>query len=294
MARCGCSGSSCSCVIRGSGGVSVSGSGTVNSPYVVSSALNLTIIDSATIDLALAGDGSLTEPYILSANANVALDDLTDVDTSGGTTGQVLARQSDGSYALVPPSTASPGAINTGNGLTGDGSSGSPLNVRVAPGGGLSIATQGLQVTGSGAWSNYSPTLRSSSTGNITLDSGSSLVGRYKRDGDTVHVNIELILSANFPAPSGRYSITLPVQDRQGMTMRQIIPMLGFFTDDGTDPIANEWKAWRKGNGSLEGNGRIERIYVDRGGYATPVGTSYPKWRAYPVRMYFSGSYEAD
>lgn len=281
-------------MIRGVGGVDVTGSGSVNSPYLISSALNLTVMDSATIDLAMTGDGSATEPYVLSANATMDLDALTDVSTAGGATGYVLAQQSDGTFALAPPSTAPVGAITVGDGIDGDGSSGDPLTIQLAPSSGLTLTSAGLAVAGSSAWSNYSPVLSSSSVGNITLDAGSSLIGRYKRDGDTVHVNIELTLSANFSAPSGRYRISLPVPDRSGVSMRQMLLMGGFFTDDGSDPIPQEWRAHRSGYGDLEGTGRIERIRVDRGGYASPVGSSYPRWRAYAVRMTFSGSYEAD
>lgn len=272
----------------------MTGSGSVNSPYTISSALNLAVMDSATIDLSMTGDGSPSEPYLLSASANVALEDITNVTTTGAATGNVLARQADGTWAPAPASTAPVGAISVGNGIEGDGSGGNPLKVKLAPSSGLTLSSSGLAVAGSSAWQNYTPVLSSSSVGNITLDAGSSLTGRYRQDGKTVYVNIQLTLSANFSAPSGRYRISLPVADRAGLTMRQMIPLSGFFTDDGSDPGPNEWRANRIGFGGLEGTGRIERIYVDRGGYSSPVGQSYPRWRAFAIRMTFSGFYEAD
>jgi hypothetical protein len=69
MARCGCSGSSCSCIIQSGTGVVVSGSGTAGNPYIISANTgSLTIADSPTVDLTLTGDGSPGTPYELSAD----------------------------------------------------------------------------------------------------------------------------------------------------------------------------------------------------------------------------------
>lgn len=293
MARCGCQGTACNCVIRGAGGVNVSGSGTVSNPYVIGSNLNLNVFDSATIDLSVVGDGSAEEPYGLSANLTAGLGDLNDVSVSGGSTGWVLALQSDGTYALAPPSTAAVGAINVGQGISGDGSSGAPLNVKLAPGSGLQINAQGLSLVSSLNWSSYTPSLTGNNGEILTLPAGAVRLGRYIQQGKLVTVSIHLDIPASFVPPVGRYGVTLPVPDRAGTVMRPMIPMHGFFTDDGTDPVPVEWKANRMGYGKLEGVGRINRIYVDRGGYSSAIGASYPRWRAYPIRMSFSGQYEA-
>lgn len=52
MARCGCSGLACNCVVTSGTNVTVSGAGTAASPYVISSsAPDLTFSDTATVDL---------------------------------------------------------------------------------------------------------------------------------------------------------------------------------------------------------------------------------------------------
>ena len=147
MSKCGCSGSTCSCKIVGGNGVVVTGAGSAANPYVIQTGTAFSVSDSSTVDLTLLGNGSASAPWLLSAELTAGLDDLVDVNTAGGTTGQVLARQADGTYALVPPATAAPGAVATGNSLEGDGSSGDPLNARLAPLSGLTISTSGLAVS---------------------------------------------------------------------------------------------------------------------------------------------------
>lgn len=293
MSRCGCSGSTCSCVIQGGGGVSVLGSGTIASPYVIATDLNLAVIDTATVQMALSGSGSPSDPFLLAATASISLDEIEGVNATNMTTGYVLARQADGSFAMVPPSTAAVGAITVGNGIAGDGSSGSPLSVKLAPSSGLVLDGNGLKVASAGNWSAYSPQLHTTdTTGPQTLDSQSSLTGRYKQDGDTVHFAAEADFSANFNPPGGHFSITLPVPARPNW--RQPILAQGFFTDDGSDPAAGGTRGDRIGLGDIEATGLyINRIRFDRGGYLGRVSSIYPRWRAYRVRMFFNGSYEA-
>lgn len=101
------------------------------------------VTDTASINMTMLGTGSQSDPWLVSADFAGSLDDLLDVDTSGGTTGQVLARQADGTYALAAPSVAAVGAVSTGTSIEGDGSGGDPLQVRLA-------ANSGLELTGSG------------------------------------------------------------------------------------------------------------------------------------------------
>lgn len=143
MGRCGCEGTTCGCKVVGDGGIIVTGSGTASNPYRVSGGLGLQVVDTPSVNLTLLGTGSQSDPWLLSADFAGNLDDLLDVDTAGATTGQVLARQADGSYAFVPPATTSPGMIATGTSLEGDGSGGSPLALRLA-------SNSGLELTGSG------------------------------------------------------------------------------------------------------------------------------------------------
>lgn len=132
--RCGCASGSCSCVVTGGDGVEVSGSGSTSDPYVIDAADvaltgKLQVQDSDTIDLTLAGEGTVAEPYILTADAALSLGQLVDVDDANTTVGYVLARMPDGTFALVPPTTAPVGAINSDATIDGDGSAGDPLRV---------------------------------------------------------------------------------------------------------------------------------------------------------------------
>lgn len=134
MARCGCSGSTCSCLVTGGSGVSVSGTGTEANPYVIDVtgsdiAGTLAVLDTTSVDLTLAGSGSTADPYILSARATLALTTLSDI-TSGDTpaSGDVPVWNGS-SWDFAPPPTTPPGAVNVGAGLNGDGSAPSPLSV---------------------------------------------------------------------------------------------------------------------------------------------------------------------
>lgn len=141
--KCGCAGTTCSCVIKGDG---VTGAGSVNNPYIISGASELNVNDTDTINHTLLGDGSTANPWSLSSVATLELGDLEDVDASVTTTGYVPARQIGGGFALVPPSTAPVGAIAAGNSIEGDGSGGDPLDVRLASLSGLEIVAGGLQL----------------------------------------------------------------------------------------------------------------------------------------------------
>lgn len=132
MARCNCSGGSCSCVIVGSGSISVDGAGSEVNPYVVSGGGVITANDTPTVDMTLSGDGTALNPYVLEAAATVAVDDLSDVTATDLTTGYVLTRQADGTWAPAVAPTASPGLISTDTSLTGDGSAGAPLAIQTA------------------------------------------------------------------------------------------------------------------------------------------------------------------
>ena len=141
MARCNCAGGSCSCVIQGSGAITVDGAGSETNPYVVSGGGATTVADTPTIHTIIAGTGTADDPYVISAELTATLNDLTDVDTSGGASGYVLAQKSDGTFGLVPAPTASPGLIVSDPTLTGDGSAGAPLAVDPA-------AIQGMDLSG--------------------------------------------------------------------------------------------------------------------------------------------------
>lgn len=146
MGRCGCEGTTCGCKVVGDGGINVTGSGTAANPYRVSGSMGLQAIDTESINMLLLGTGSQSDPWRISAEFAGKLDDLLDVDTSGGVDGYVLARQADGTYALVPPATTAPGLIATGTSLEGDGSGGDPLVVKLASNSGLELSAGGLRL----------------------------------------------------------------------------------------------------------------------------------------------------
>jgi hypothetical protein len=261
----------------------------VTNPYVVSGGLSLEVVNTSTVTLNQGGSGTIEDPYTIAATAALNLGDLEDVVATDLTTGHVLARQADGTWAPAPPATASPGAINSGNGLTGDGSSGSPLNVRLAASSGLEIVSTGLRVQASGAWSSWSPQMRTTRGQTVSIPAGSSLLGRWKREGNTVHVNLNLTVGNNFPKLEGTYMFTLPVADRstlvQLLTLHAVLPEMSTST--------NHHYSERQGTAVLEGDGYMTRVRIDNGTYsARAISQSFPQWVP-GTRIYISGSYEA-
>lgn len=80
MARCGCSGTTCGCLIIAGPGITVSGGGTKVDPYIVTASSEdigglLTVDDTVSMNFSLLGSGTTGDPYVLSA-----------VPTFGGTT----------------------------------------------------------------------------------------------------------------------------------------------------------------------------------------------------------------
>lgn len=221
MARCGCQGASCSCVVTGSGGVTVTGSGSAANPYVVTSDLNVAVNDSSTVDMVLTGDGSDANPYQITSVATIELDELTDVDTAGSATGQVLAKQADGIYRFVAPTTAPAGTIVVGNGIEGDGSAGNPLAVKLAPSSGLISDGTGLRAEGGGVWTAYTPTWTATTT-NPTLGNG-TLLGFYSQTGKTVHFSIELTIGSTTKRGVGYYRFSPPVP--AAANRRMVMPL---------------------------------------------------------------------
>jgi len=146
MARC--SGSHvCNCNIHGGRGITVKGSGAWNDPYTIDGepSGNLTVRDTNTVHLTLSGAGNENNPYLLVADASMSLAELDNVATSGAQFGDVLGF--DGSiWSPRSPTTAAPGAVQTGNGLNGDGSVNRPLVIDLADDSGLVCDTNGLRL----------------------------------------------------------------------------------------------------------------------------------------------------
>lgn len=90
MPKCGCAGSTCGCKVQGGSGVSITGTGTAQDPYIVTvdgieiTSL-ITVDDTSSVDLTLLGSGTALDPYVLSAEINVGSTVVT-TPTNGGTT----------------------------------------------------------------------------------------------------------------------------------------------------------------------------------------------------------------
>lgn len=66
MAKCGCSGSSCNCVVQAGTGTTVSGAGSAANPYIISATGDDTVVtvgDTNTVNNTISGDGSPGTPY---------------------------------------------------------------------------------------------------------------------------------------------------------------------------------------------------------------------------------------
>lgn len=111
MARCGCGGGLCNCSVQGGTGVSVSGSGSAANPYVVSAETSCEDVRGC-----------------LSAGPGIAYDAGTGEFSAevSATPGNNLTVGPDGLF--VPTGAAT---VNTGCGLSGDGSGGAPLAIAV-------------------------------------------------------------------------------------------------------------------------------------------------------------------
>jgi hypothetical protein len=129
VARCRCTAGSCECHLAAGDNVTVTGTGAVNEPWVISASASaqgvIEFTNTPEVELAVVGAGSVADPLSVSAS-------LPWVDPTAGTAGQVLTKLADGSWAPGPAVTAAPGAIFTGPGVTGDGSAGNPLRICLA------------------------------------------------------------------------------------------------------------------------------------------------------------------
>jgi hypothetical protein len=153
--RC-CGGASCSCSIQAGPHITILGTGGPEDPFVISGDVDLEVTDTGTVDLTLSGAGTEAAPWSLSGRFSTSskLNDLGDVSVSPSN-GEVLAwNTSLGEWRAVAPTTAEAGSVSTDGSLTGDGSAGSPLQVRedsarllaTAPGG-LGLSDAGINST---------------------------------------------------------------------------------------------------------------------------------------------------
>jgi hypothetical protein len=278
MARCGCSGASCSCLITGQGGVTVVGAGSINNPYIITADVEVGVQDTSTINMTKTGDGSDANPFIFQADATLDLNALTDVDTTGATTGQVLAKQADGSYKFVPATTAAVGAISVGNGLQGDGSAGNALRLLLAPNSGLSVDGTGLKMVGGGIWTTYVPVWGATTTA-PTLGNG-TIEGYYSQVGKTVNFSIELTLGSTSKRGVGAYTFTLPVPPATNRRQMNVAHVARYGVADYVC------------SASINA-GKLERVHLATSTAAQPLSHSVPATLPANSVVAISGSYEA-
>lgn len=146
MARCGCASGSCSCLVTGAGGITVTGAGSQDNPFVVNGPV-ITVGNSPTADLVLTGSGTTADPYRIVCNVHLTLDGLTDVTAPAPTAGYVLTyatSPSPGWIAAVPQS-GTPGAVLHDTTLKGDGTAAQVLGVLLDPTGGITAGASGLK-----------------------------------------------------------------------------------------------------------------------------------------------------
>lgn len=198
-------------MITGTGSVTVTGAGSTASPYVINGGGSLGVVDTSTINFTLTGNGSVATPYSITAVATLTLDDLTNVEAAAATTGQVIARQSDGVWRPVAASSASPGTINVSGGIEGDGSAGTPLSVKLPASSGLIEDSTGLRVEGAAAWTAYTPTMTSEGSGSDPTLGNGTLSARWSRTGKTVNCVIMLTAGSTTKRGVGTFQLTLPV-----------------------------------------------------------------------------------
>lgn len=128
MARCRCQGERCSCALMPGANVQISGSGTIEAPWVVTSLAStagaLYFDDSDEVDFVTTGFGTTSDPLHVTAT-------LPWVNHLSGNVGDVMTRQADGTWLASPPIVVGSGVVVVGRGLTGDGTVALPLKVSV-------------------------------------------------------------------------------------------------------------------------------------------------------------------
>lgn len=274
MARCGCAGTSCSCVVQGGNGITVDGAGTETNPYIISGGGSgggggvLTVRDTATIDLALLGGGTEANPYILSGDATISLDDLTNVTAPAPADGNVLAWNGT-TWQPVPPTTAPVGAIAVGEGLLGDGSSGDPVRLDPAAISGFVVPT-GMVVpfAGEDVPAGYLP-CNATAVGRAAFAALFTVIGiTYGAGNGTTTFNVPNMTNRSAVGAGGSYMLGTPV----GSTTHT------HSTPGHTHPLPNHTHSVPGHEHNLGSDGRAEIALINDGLFMRRV--TMPSWQA--------------
>lgn len=180
MARCGCSGSSCGCLLVAGEGISVTGVGSAGNPFVITADALVDISDyiqsanTATVTMSLLGAGTTLDPFIVSAVTTVSTADLTDLTDPGGPAdGDTLIWVGGGGgHFEYGPATASNASISATDGLLGDGTLVDPLHVSISGVWGAGqLAGQGLDdLVGAAIYVDSDGALRATPTGLLPVE----------------------------------------------------------------------------------------------------------------------------
>lgn len=153
MRKCCGSAANCSCKVEAGRHIEVTGTGGPGDPLVIKGLTTLTAEDNEQFNVLLTGSGTLESPWSLSIvyAGTASLGGLPDVNTTGVTNGQVLGyNTSQGEWVPIPPTTATPGLVVTGNGVDGDGSVGDPLVAVVDAARYITLGASGIGLSDAG------------------------------------------------------------------------------------------------------------------------------------------------
>lgn len=148
-----CQGASCACKMTPGTGITITGTGTSQDPFIVTNDRGMAVTDTTVFNLTLSGSGTAASPWTLQVDfaATAKLTNIPDVNAVGPTNGQVLGWDSATSkWTPRAPTTAASGSVLHDTSLTGDGSVGTPLAVVIAAGrfiqssGGIGMTDAGI------------------------------------------------------------------------------------------------------------------------------------------------------
>lgn len=165
-------------LLREGSGVDVSGSGTPTDPYIITAEVQtlsgiLRVVDTDTIDHRLTGSGTTSDPFELKSYATLKVTNLADVQDPQGvpSAGESLvwvgtSAAGHWEYGTLPPAPA--GAVNVTTGLSGVGSSASPIGVRLSSAATMGTSDLAIGVDGDGNLRAAAPSVAAVTWANIS------------------------------------------------------------------------------------------------------------------------------